>query len=97
VSVFSDKMTLLLAAGCFFDVISSLAAGGGLNFFDIKEELKKVNYKVHIAPSDLIHFGGQISFDMIHQLFIQHKGEFIFMSKLCNLLFSIPLLYPREL
>ena len=47
---------------------------------DIKEELRKVNYKVHIAPSDLIHFGGQISFDMIHQLFIQHKGEFIFMS-----------------
>jgi hypothetical protein len=47
---------------------------------DIKEELRKGNYKVHIAPSDLVDFGGQTSFDMTHQLFIQRKGEFILMS-----------------
>jgi hypothetical protein len=47
---------------------------------DIKEELRKANYKVHIAPSDLVDFGGQTSFDMTHQLFIQRKGEFILMS-----------------
>ena len=46
---------------------------------DIKEELRKGNYKVNIAPSDLIDFGGQKSFDMTHQLFIQHKGEYILM------------------
>ena len=46
---------------------------------DIKEELKKGNYKVNIAPSDLVDFGGQKSFDMTHQLFIQRKGEFILM------------------
>jgi hypothetical protein len=47
---------------------------------DIKVELRKGNYKVNIAPSDLVDFGGQKSFDMTHQLFIQHKGEFILMS-----------------
>ena len=46
---------------------------------DIKEELRKGNYKVNIAPSDLVDFGGQNSFDMTHQLFIQHKGEYILM------------------
>jgi len=46
---------------------------------DIKEELRKGNYKVNIAPSDLVDFGGQKSFDMTHQLFIQRKGEFILM------------------
>lgn len=46
---------------------------------DIKEELRKGNYKVNIAPSDLIDFGGQKSFDMTHQLFMQHKGEYILM------------------
>ena len=46
---------------------------------DIKEELRKRNYKVNIAPSDLVDFGGQKSFDMTHQLFIQRKGEFILM------------------
>ena len=46
---------------------------------DIKEELRKGNYKVNIAPSDLVDFGGQKSFDMTHQLFIQHKGEYILM------------------
>jgi hypothetical protein len=46
---------------------------------DIKKELRKGNYKVNIAPSDLVDFGGQKSFDMTHQLFIQHKGEFILM------------------
>ena len=47
---------------------------------DIKEELRKGNYKVRIAPSDLVDFGGYTSFDMTHQLFTQHKGEFILMS-----------------
>jgi hypothetical protein len=46
---------------------------------DIKEEFRKGNYKVNIAPSDLVDFGGQKSFDMTHQLFIQHKGEFVLM------------------
>ena len=46
---------------------------------DIKEELRKGNYKVNIAPSDLVDFGGQTSFDMTHQLFIQHKGEYVLM------------------
>ncbi|CAG2242296.1 unnamed protein product [Mytilus edulis] len=34
---------------------------------------------MHIAPSDLVDFGGQKSFDMTHQLFIQQKGTFILM------------------
>ena len=46
---------------------------------DIKEKLRKGNYKVNIAPSDLVDFGGQKSFDMTHQLFIQRKGEYILM------------------
>ena len=46
---------------------------------DIKEEIRKGNYKVYIAPSDLVDFGGQKSFDMTHQLFIQRKGQFILM------------------
>ena len=45
----------------------------------MKDELRKGNYKVNIAPSDLVDFGGQKSFDMTHQLFIQHKGEYILM------------------
>jgi hypothetical protein len=45
----------------------------------IKDELRKGKYKVNIAPSDLVDFGGQKSFDMTHQLFIQHKGEYILM------------------
>jgi hypothetical protein len=45
----------------------------------MKDELRKQNYKVNIAPSDLVDFGGQKSFDMTHQLFIQHKGEYILM------------------
>jgi hypothetical protein len=31
---------------------------------EIKEEVRKINYKVDIAPSDLVDFGGQNSFDM---------------------------------
>jgi hypothetical protein len=45
----------------------------------MKDELRKGNYKVNIAPSDLVDFGGQKSFDMTHQLFIQHKGEYVLM------------------
>ena len=61
---------------------------------DIKVELRKGNYKVNIAPSDLVDFGGQKSFDMTHQLFIQHKGEFILMFNgkfdLCDPLLEYP-------
>lgn len=41
---------------------------------DILEEVRKGEYKVEIAPSDLIDFGGQKAFDMTHQLFITHRG-----------------------
>ncbi|VDI45786.1 Hypothetical predicted protein [Mytilus galloprovincialis] len=40
---------------------------------------KKGTYRRNIAPSDLVDFGGQKSFDMTHQLFIQHRGTFILM------------------
>jgi anti-sigma28 factor (negative regulator of flagellin synthesis) len=56
---------------------------------DIKEELRKGNYKVNIAPSDLVDFGGQKSFDMTHQLFIRHKGEFILMFDKMALLSAV--------
>jgi hypothetical protein len=63
---------------------------------DIKKELRKRNYKVNIAPSDLVDFGGQKSFDMTHQLFIQQKGEFILMFN-GKLDFCDPLPeYPQE-
>ena len=45
----------------------------------IKEEIRKRTYKIEIAPSDLIDFGGQRSFDMTHQLFMRHKGTFVLM------------------
>jgi GTPase SAR1 family protein len=32
-----------------------------------------------IAPCDIIDFGGQDAFDMIHQLFISQRGTFCFM------------------
>jgi hypothetical protein len=38
---------------------------------NIKEEIRKGTYKIEIAPSDLIDFGGQRSFDMTHQLFMR--------------------------
>ena len=46
---------------------------------DILEEIKNGAYKMEIAPSDLVDFGGQRSFDMTHQLFVQHKGTFVLM------------------
>ncbi|VDI27517.1 palmitoyltransferase ZDHHC13/17 [Mytilus galloprovincialis] len=46
---------------------------------DVLKELKDGKYKMEIAPSDLVDFGGQRSFDMTHQLFIQHKGTFVLM------------------
>ncbi|XP_076084456.1 putative serine/threonine-protein kinase roco4 [Mytilus galloprovincialis] len=46
---------------------------------DLLEKIKKGTYTMTIAPSDLVDFGGQKSFDMTHQLFIQHKGTFILM------------------
>lgn len=46
---------------------------------DILDKIKERSYVMNIAPSDLVDFGGQKSFDMTHQLFIQHKGTFILM------------------
>ncbi|CAG2204892.1 unnamed protein product [Mytilus edulis] len=46
---------------------------------DLMEKIKEGTYIMKIAPSDLVDFGGQRSFDMTHQLFIQHRGTFILM------------------
>lgn len=46
---------------------------------DILKEVRTGQYKIKTAPSDLIDFGGQKSFDMTHQLFIQHSGSFLLM------------------
>ncbi|XP_076080074.1 uncharacterized protein LOC143050853 [Mytilus galloprovincialis] len=46
---------------------------------DILEEVRNGKYRIEIAPSDLIDFGGQKSYDMTHQLFIQHSGSFVLM------------------
>ncbi|CAC5384791.1 ANKRD50 [Mytilus coruscus] len=46
---------------------------------DLLEKMKEGTYIMKIAPSDLVDFGGQRSFDMTHQLFIQHRGTFILM------------------
>lgn len=46
---------------------------------DIMEEVRKGQYIIDIAPSDLIDFGGQRSYDMTHQLFVQHRGSFVIM------------------
>ena len=44
---------------------------------DLYNEIKSGNYKIQIAPSDLVDFGGQRCFDMTHQFFIQKKGSFV--------------------
>ena len=46
---------------------------------NIQEKIRKGTYKIEIAPSDLVDFGGQRSFDMTHQLFMRHKGTFVLM------------------
>ncbi|XP_052075440.1 uncharacterized protein LOC127712877 [Mytilus californianus] len=46
---------------------------------DILKEVKSGQYKIKIAPSDLVDFGGQRSYDMTHQLFVQHGGTFVVM------------------
>jgi hypothetical protein len=46
---------------------------------NIQEQIRKRTYKIEIAPSDLVDFGGQRSFDMTHQLFMRHKGTFVLM------------------
>lgn len=46
---------------------------------NVLQEIRDGKYKIRVAPSDLIDFGGQRSFDMTHQLFIQHKGTFVLM------------------
>ena len=45
----------------------------------ILEKIKNRTYKIDIAPSDLVDFGGQRSFDMTHQLFMRKKGTFVLM------------------
>ncbi|XP_076083275.1 uncharacterized protein LOC143054232 [Mytilus galloprovincialis] len=47
--------------------------------YKLANEGKKDTYIMNIAPSDLVDFGGQKSFDMTHQLFIQHRGTFVLM------------------
>lgn len=51
----------------------------GLIQDSVLNKIKQGSYRMHIAPSDLVDFGGQKSFDMTHQLFIQHNGTFILM------------------
>ncbi|CAC5381004.1 unnamed protein product [Mytilus coruscus] len=46
---------------------------------NVLQEIRDGTYKIRVAPSDLVDFGGQRSFDMTHQLFIQHKGTFVLM------------------
>ncbi|CAG2241833.1 unnamed protein product [Mytilus edulis] len=46
---------------------------------DILKEVKSGQYQIKIAPSDLVDFGGQRSYDMTHQLFVQHGGTFVIM------------------
>lgn len=46
---------------------------------DILDEIRKGQYIMEVAPSDLVDFGGQRSYDMTHQLFVQHRGTFIIM------------------
>jgi hypothetical protein len=57
---------------------------------DIKEKIRNGTYEMNIAPSDLIDFGGQRSFDMTHQLFIRYKGTFVLMFN-GNIGFTVPL------
>jgi len=62
---------------------------------DIKEEIRKGRYKIEIAPSDLVDFGGQRSFDMTHQLFMRYKGTFVLMFN-GQIDFSVPLAEYKE-
>ena len=56
----------------------------------IQEQIRKGTYQIEIAPSDLVDFGGQRSFDMTHQLFMRRKGTFVLMFN-GRIDFSIPL------
>lgn len=47
--------------------------------YELAKQIKKKKNIMKIAPSDLVDFGGQKSFDMTHQLFIQHRGTFVLM------------------
>lgn len=40
----------------------------------ILDEIRRGEYNLEIAPSDLVDFGGQKAFDMTHQLFILQEG-----------------------
>jgi GTPase SAR1 family protein len=50
---------------------------------------------MEIAPSDLVDFRGQRSFDMTHQLFMRQKGTFVLMFN-GKIDFSVPLKYDEQ-
>ncbi|VDI49473.1 Hypothetical predicted protein [Mytilus galloprovincialis] len=62
---------------------------------DLLEKIKKGTNIMNIAPSDLVDFGGQKSFDMTHQLFIQHRGTFILMFDGRKGLYTVLTEYPQ--
>ncbi|XP_052086079.1 uncharacterized protein LOC127723467 [Mytilus californianus] len=46
---------------------------------EILEQIRKGEYRMEIAPTDIVDFGGQTAFDMTHQLFIRHRGIVLLM------------------
>lgn len=66
-----------------FPSISSKKSNAQLHCYKLTEEflqgVKNGKYKINIAPSDLVDFGGQRSFDMTHQLFVRQNGTFVIM------------------
>ena len=62
---------------------------------DIKQKIRKGKYQIEIAPSDLVDFGGQRSFDMTHQLFMRHNGAFVLMFN-GRIDFSVPLVEYKQ-
>ena len=61
----------------------------------IQDKIRKGTYEMEIAPSDLVDFGGQRSFDMTHQLFMRQKGTFVLMFN-GKIDFSVPLKYDEQ-
>lgn len=46
---------------------------------EILEQIRKGEYRMEVAPSDIVDFGGQTAFDMTHQLFIRRRGIVLLM------------------
>ena len=46
---------------------------------DVKQEIKEGTYKIEIAPSDLVDFGGQMSFNMTHELLMRNNSTIVLM------------------